>query len=416
MERPQPAHNSRRCFYTSHKSQIIIKRNISVSNNSYTVKGISPAPSNPKFGYIHVNESDERFFITGDRATKEGLKESLSVTREDLLAWKKEASNLYQQAKVVATAPLTKGTVRITNAYPNKQDDRYLTIWKQNERMPDSVHVDLLAKPEYAELKAILDAKSGVVASEYLAKAVYDSSIFFKNPNDGAGKYGEVEWAKENYRIQRKLDLISSWFPGEELVFTRIGKGAGELEFYDKTSDEGNKEIGLPDVRITCKRTGLSIELESTGSDILGKSDSFHLREDTKEKWPGTDKNKFGEFWIRPDKIGYMKRHPEIKVYIGLHYAGDVVKTVPGLDGKPVVVPPESAHREQITFIKPDINKVYEAHDWANKSKSMRERFVAFFHKDPEVMTPEQFKKSLANDLGIEEPTKAKTRETSFSR
>ncbi|GAB3645074.1 hypothetical protein [Ramlibacter alkalitolerans] len=367
----------------------------------YCVTGVKPAPSNPAYGYIHVAESDERFFVTAERLAKERLvEEPRLVERAELLEWKAEASQHYREWKAGPQ-------VTISSLVVNKSDDRYTTVWLTGCAKPLSLHKDVLARAEYASLKL---QEGACVPKALLDKAAYDSSIFYKDPKKKGATYGEVEWAKENYRIERTEDLICSWFPEGTLEFTRIGKGAGELEFYDKTTVEGNKEIGLPDILVTCKGTGKSVMLESTGGDFLGKSDSFHLREDTKEKIPGTDRNRYGEFWVRPDKIGYMRRHPETAVYLAFHYANEQLNTTPGEDGKPKVVPPASRGRELFAFVRPDIGKEYAAQDWKNNAKGMSERFVAFFQKDPEFYTSEQFKKALAADLGLEPRQAAKER------
>jgi hypothetical protein len=154
-------------------------------------------------------------------------------------------------------------------------------------------------------------------------------------------QYGKDSWEKEKIR----LNYVSKWIK-KYISFVDVkttGFGANSTDFIA----EHPKEKGEPDLQIV---------LENTKTVVL----SLEVT--------GTERKRGNGYWVRPDKIDYIQKHPEKDIWIALHYADD----------------------KKIIWIKPFMDKQYT---YVEKNlKGAIEYFVVFNDKSPEVHTSQEFK------------------------
>jgi hypothetical protein len=397
-----------------------------------TLSHVTRCPSDANFAYIHIAEAPgERFFAPMARVLENALLSGAGqlLDGQDLLTWKKEASAAYGAKDRQRGVSLPEGYVALERVDPHRTDNRKLTVWTHADKKPFTLHPETLARTPGMEGFS-RPAKGQIVARDALVAASARSVNAFKSTGqegEGDGVYGKKDWAREAYSVKRVIDLIDRAFPGADLRFEVLGKGSQTTDVIDNNTLD-NRESGIPDLLITHPSTGKQVLLECTGSEMMGKKDKFHLRTDTLEKdtpkpWakPGEEApNKFAELWVRPDKIEYARRHPDLKVYVGFHFPMQMFafdesdKANPKIigrierqnDGSKAILPLDDS-REVFGFVLPQLEKTYPAYDYKNDNKRdkqgnpLTERFCAFYAKDSEYLSPAAFVKSLAADFGV---------------
>jgi len=166
------------------------------------------------------------------------------------------------------------------------------------------------------------------------------------------------DWDEEKKRIDKVKELINSY--GSPINIETIGFGADS----DKKILEHPKEKGAPDVVIKCNKDGNDVlHLEVTGTD--------HPRGTT--------------IWLRPDKIEYAKKHPEID-----YWASVILKN-------------------DIHFVKPDLDKKYDIKKKIitkflkdeGREISIDEYYIEFELSDEEVKTEDFFKRYIKEKIKI---------------
>lgn len=105
------------------------------------------------------------------------------------------------------------------------------------------------------------------------------------------------------------------------------------------------KEYGVPD-----------LSLKFNGSEIIALEVT------------GTERQRGSDYWIRPDKLIFAKKHTDQDVWIVLHY------------GKP---------QEKFVWIQPDNDKSYS--HTKIKIRGAVEYYVSFKDHDKEVHTSQEF-------------------------
>lgn len=165
--------------------------------------------------------------------------------------------------------------------------------------------------------------------------------------------YGPASWEKEKIRINKVKNLIEKI--SNDLEVRVVGFGADsveELKFHPN-------EAGSPDLSIinTLKSGETEILIEVTGTERMKDS---HLN----------------EYWIRPDKLEYIKQHPEKCIWVILYY---------------------SEPEEKFIFIKPEINSNYKGE--IENIKGADEKYVKFNDKSIEKKSQEEFFQEIKNIL-----------------
>lgn len=164
--------------------------------------------------------------------------------------------------------------------------------------------------------------------------------------------YGPNSWKKENVRLVRIKNLIDQINPAVEAKI--VGFGAGTSDFIE----EHPPESGKPDIDVILKINPdvVVLSVEVTGTEVMR---------------PGTN-----TYWVRPDKLNYMRKNPDQDVWIALHY---------------------SQPSELLVFIKPDANKNYPISE--KNIRGTIEYYVEFSARSPEVHDFEYFKRCLENRI-----------------
>lgn len=158
--------------------------------------------------------------------------------------------------------------------------------------------------------------------------------------------YGK-DWEKEIERIGKVMALVSS--VNDRLVAKEIGFGTGKNEIIK--AHQQKEKVGAPDLKVGIRGyTQRLMEIEVTG----------------------TDRMRGNTFWVRPDKINYMKRNPDRNIWIVLVYKNP----------------------SKYVFIKPDLNKEYVGSPKVLK-QGVTEYFVEFSHSAEEVKTFDDFRHNL---------------------
>jgi len=153
--------------------------------------------------------------------------------------------------------------------------------------------------------------------------------------------YGKAAWDQEKVRLEKVKNLLESFDPR---VFAKvIGFGADSSDFIAAHPDEAGK----PDIEIVTRSGGIHVlYVEVTGTT--------KMRGDT--------------YWVRPDKLAYVKNHSDQDVWLILHYAEP---------------------NEKFVFIKPDNSRTYEAVEKVIRGST--ECYVEFSNDAPEVVPQPEF-------------------------
>ena len=163
-------------------------------------------------------------------------------------------------------------------------------------------------------------------------------------------QYGKASWEREQVRLNRIVEIIEQM--DSRVKVNIVGFGAGSTELIKEHPDEAGK----PDLEVVLKadETVAIVLVEVTGTETKRGSD----------------------YWIRPDKLEYCKKHPEQDVWIALHY--------------------QNPH-EHIIFIKPDQSKGYALTEIVIRGST--EHYVIFTENSPELRTGKEFSSYLINKV-----------------
>lgn len=161
--------------------------------------------------------------------------------------------------------------------------------------------------------------------------------------------YGEDSWEKEKTRLRRVLDLLNWADARAEVSVT--GFGADSTEFIEGHPDEPGK----PDIEVKLKGQNISIMMIEV---------------------TGTERRRGSDYWVRPDKLTYAQTHPELDVWLILHYAQP---------------------REKFVIIKPKANFAYLAQDFTIRGAI--EHYVVFSDISDEIVSRNDFKQYLNRKL-----------------
>lgn len=164
--------------------------------------------------------------------------------------------------------------------------------------------------------------------------------------------YGQAAWDKEKVRLNRVKQIIENIHPNIKANIT--GFGANSNNFIPGHP----KESGKPDIEVILDSDPLHnlLMVEVTGTEYMR---------------PGTS-----TYWVRPDKLNYIKHHPEEDVWIILHYAQPT---------------------EKLVFVKPNCQKEYAP--VTHQIRGSSEYYVEFSDQCPEVFSQEYFKKYLLHKI-----------------
>lgn len=143
---------------------------------------------------------------------------------------------------------------------------------------------------------------------------------------------------QENLRVERAIDGLMYCDP--RFVITKTGFGADSDAFIAHHPEVA----GSPDLSVCDADGNLILCLEVTGTKRMRGND----------------------FWVRPDKIDWARKNPEIETWVALHY---------------------SEPREKMLFFKPDPDRRYDAEE--RTIGQARERFVILTRE--EVLGPTAF-------------------------
>ena len=160
--------------------------------------------------------------------------------------------------------------------------------------------------------------------------------------------YGQAAWDKEKVRLEKVRNLILSI--DDRISVDITGFGANTNEFIAGHPDEAGK----PDLEIRMAHNGATILwLEVTGTEFM--------RGET--------------YWVRPDKLEYAKNHPELDVWLALHFASP----------------------EKFVFIKPNPNTNYAP--VLEKIRQSGEWMVHFDDNHADVIPVQDFVQHLKNKI-----------------
>lgn len=160
-------------------------------------------------------------------------------------------------------------------------------------------------------------------------------------------------WGKEKERLKAVSEFIKSIDPQIRIEVTGFGAQT------DKFIEAHPEEQGKPDLTVYLNRYhNLALILvEVTGSDRMQDPPTY---------------------WIRPDKIEYMRNHREIDIWFALYYK-------------------QNSH---MVFIKPDMDKDYPLHPHVLHN-GIKEYYVEFRSSDPEVHSGQKFAAVLREKIAV---------------
>lgn len=161
--------------------------------------------------------------------------------------------------------------------------------------------------------------------------------------------YGETAWEKEKVRLNKTKTLLEAI--DSRVDVSIVGFGADTTQLIK----EHPEEQGKPDIEVRLKhKTPLIMSVEVTGTE--------RMRGDT--------------FWVRLDKIEYIKAHLQENIWLVLHY---------------------QLPEEQFVFIKVDPNKQYRVSEKVIGKST--ERYVEFTKKCSEVKQLNELKADLMDNI-----------------
>lgn len=162
--------------------------------------------------------------------------------------------------------------------------------------------------------------------------------------------YDRAAWEKEAVRLGKVKALIDAIDP--RAAAQVVGFGAGSTEFIA----EHPKEAGRPDIEVvtTDARQLPLLAVEVTGTEQMRGS----------------------SYWVRPDKLEYVRAHPEQEVWLILHYAEP---------------------QERFVFIRPSRSKHYQPVE--KVIRGAKEHYVEFTDDSPEVVPCELFGRSVIEQI-----------------
>lgn|GEM_PF-945138 len=162
--------------------------------------------------------------------------------------------------------------------------------------------------------------------------------------------YDQAAWKKEGVRLGKVKALIDGIDP--RAAAQVVGFGAGSTEFIA----EHPKQAGRPDIEVVSTdghhQTLLAVEVT------------------------GTEQMRGATYWVRPDKLDYVRAHPDQEVWLILHYAEP---------------------QERFVFIRPSKDQHYRPVE--KVIRGAKERYVEFSDDSPEVVSFELFKRSVIEKI-----------------
>lgn len=164
--------------------------------------------------------------------------------------------------------------------------------------------------------------------------------------------YNMESWKKEKVRLDIVKNYIESIDIYNQIEVKEVGFGADTELMLDYHPEEA----GSPDLCVKYKTSNNPFMfIEVSGTDTMAGE----------------------EYWVRPDKLEYAKRHPEKDIWIILHYQNPV---------------------EKIVIIKPDNNKAYKYKE-IKRYNGATEYYVLFNDNDEDVKTLKEFQQHLKKYL-----------------
>lgn len=162
--------------------------------------------------------------------------------------------------------------------------------------------------------------------------------------------YGVQAWRREKVRINRVIQWFAKYIPQVEVKI--VGLGADRNDYLENIHSE---EKGKPD---------LSIIVHNLRIELIALEVS------------GTEKKQGDDYWIRKDKIDYIKDHPERDVWVILHY---------------------KLPKEQFVWLKIIPEKCYETK--VINIKGADEYYVIFTNDAEEIKSSDYFKNYILAKL-----------------
>ena len=159
----------------------------------------------------------------------------------------------------------------------------------------------------------------------------------------------QAAWEKEQKRLRVVTHYIQRLDPRLQVTTTGFGADTTALIL------EHPPESGRPDIEVFAPL----------------RADPLMLIEVT-----GTERMRGTTYWVRPDKLRYAQNHPELDVWVILHYA-------------------ES--EEKLVFIKPRRGVEYRPTE--KKIRGSTERYVEFTRQHAEVKSRVQFEGYLTGKI-----------------
>lgn len=201
---------------------------------------------------------------------------------------------------------------------PNAEPRKYIYVDGNYEFSVKERHFDDLG----IQVGKEIDVKATKEKAEFLYKNTYSDA-----------------WVQEQWRIDQVMPVIQAI--DERLLIKKVGYGTDNPTLI--RSHQNENERSGPDLDIGMKGSTCRImRIEVSGAQRMRGSD----------------------YWVRADKIEYMRRNPNQNIWVALHYAEPSA---------------------QIIFVKPDITKDYPV--LLLKPRDITERFISFAKGDPEVKT-----------------------------
>jgi hypothetical protein len=162
--------------------------------------------------------------------------------------------------------------------------------------------------------------------------------------------YGPSAWEREKIRIDRVIQWFSTYIPDVDII--PVGLGTDSNAYFENIH---SKEKGEPDLSIRAK--GFDIEIMAL-------------------EVSGTEKIRESGYWVRSDKIDYIKNHPERDIWIVLHY---------------------QLPKERFIWLKINKDKSYPTQ--MINVKGAGEHYVIFHDSDPEICSSLDFKNHVLTKI-----------------
>jgi len=185
------------------------------------------------------------------------------------------------------------------------------------------------------------------IGDEILCKDLIEQEKFFWKKI----AYGKESWEKEKIRISRVLQWFNKYIPGVEVI--TVGFGTGCTDEILAHPDES----GSPDLLVRDSRTKKEIILLEVSGTLSMRGNSY---------------------WVRPDKLQYIKNNPYKDVWIVLHYQ------------KPI---------EKFVWIKTKIDSINNKRIQSIEIRGAVEKYITFNDDDDEVKSSHKLRNYIQSKL-----------------